>query len=205
MGIYADQVLPRVVDWFMDKPALARLRVKTAAPLSGEVLEIGFGSGLSLPHYPDTVTRVHAVDPATLGRRLAAERIEESQIPVDFTGLDGQRIPLADASIDSALCTWTLCTIPDADQALREVQRVLRPGGVLRFVEHGRHHDPGLARWQDRLNPLQNLFAGGCNINRPIDALITQSGFDLTDLETFSMPGPRLLTWMYLGTAAKPA
>ena len=204
MGIYADQVLPRVVNWLMDSPSLARLRVKTAAPLLGEVLEIGFGTGLSLPHYPDTVTRVHAVDPAKLGRRLAAERIEQSPIPVDFTGLDGQRIPLPDASMDSALCTWTLCTIPDADRALREVQRVLRPGGALRFVEHGRHHDPGLARWQDRLNPVQNLLAGGCNINRPIDSLITESGFELTDLETFSMPGPRLVNWMYLGTAAKP-
>ncbi len=203
MGIYADQVLPRVVDWFMDKPAMARLRVKTAAPLSGEVLEIGFGSGLSLPHYPDAVSRVHAVDPATLGRRLAAERIEESSIPVEFTGLDGQRIPLPDASIDSALCTWTLCTIPDADRALREVQRVLRPGGVLRFVEHGKHHDPSLARWQDRLNPVHRMFTGGCNMNRPIDQLIAQSGFELADLETFAMPGPRLLTWMYLGTAAK--
>lgn len=204
MGIYADHVLPRVVDWFMDKPAIARLREQTAAPLRGDVLEIGFGSGLSLPHYPAAVTRIYAVDPAVLGRRLARERIEQTSIPVEFTGLDGQTIPLPDASVDSALCTWTLCTIPDADRALREVQRVLRPGGVLRFVEHGRHPDPGLARWQDRLNPLQNLLAGGCNMNRPIDALITASGFALSDLETFSMPGPRLLTRMYLGTAAKP-
>ena len=204
MGIYADHVLPRVVDWFMDTAAIARLREQTAAPLRGDVLEIGFGSGLSLPHYPAAVTRIYAVDPAVLGRRLARERIEQTSIPVEFTGLDGQTIPLPDASVDSALCTWTLCTIPDADRALREVQRVLRPGGVLRFVEHGRHPDPGLARWQDRLNPLQNLLAGGCNMNRPIDALITASGFALSDLETFSMPGPRLLTRMYLGTAAKP-
>ncbi len=204
MGLYADQILPRVVNWVMDSPALERLRQRTAAPLHGEVLELGFGSGLSLPHYPDAVTRVYAVDPAVLGRRLASERIERTSIPVEFTGLDGQRIPLPDESVDSALCTWTLCTIPDADRALREVRRVLRPGGVLRFVEHGRHDDPAVARWQDRLNPLQNLLAGGCNINRRIDTLIEESGLHMVELETFSMPGPRIFTRTYLGTAGKP-
>lgn len=206
MGLYADHILPRVVDRVMNKPAIGELRARTAAPLHGEVLEVGFGSGLSLAFYPDTVQRVHAVDPALLGRKLAAERIAACAIPVSFAGEDAQLVDLPDASVDSALCTWTLCTIPDARRALAEVRRVLKPGGILRFVEHGRHERPNLAKWQDRLNPLQRLLAGGCNLNRPMDALIRDAGFFVSDLETFSMERSKNpFIWMYLGTATKPA
>lgn len=201
MGWYADQFLPRAIDFVMDTAPMRRLRETTAAPLEGTVLEIGFGSGLNLPHIPARVDRLLAVDPATLGRRLASERIAEAPFPVEFVGLDGQQIDLPDQSVDHALCTWTLCTIPDAVAALREVRRILRPGGVLRFVEHGRHEDPRVAVWQDRVNPVQNLLAGGCNLNRPIDALVRDAGFAVEELEQFSTPGPKIMTWMYMGTA----
>ena len=204
MGFYEDRILPRVVNRVMDSPAMGKLRTRTAAPLHGEVVEIGFGSGLTLPFYPEAVEHVHAIDPALLGRELAAERIAASAIPVTFAGTDGQTLDLPDDSMDGALCNWTLCTIPDAAQALGEILRVLKPGASLRFVEHGLHEDPKVARWQRRLNPLQNLLAGGCNINRPMDRLIRDAGFEITELETFGMPGPRIFTWMYLGSATKP-
>jgi ubiquinone/menaquinone biosynthesis C-methylase UbiE len=129
--------------------------------LDGEVLEVGFGSGLNLPHLPPAATKLYAVDPAELGRRLAAERLAEAPVPVEFVGLDGQDLPLEDDSVDRVLSTWTLCTIPDADRALHEVRRVLRPGGTFHFVEHGRSPDAKVARWQDRLNPIQQRVAGG--------------------------------------------
>lgn len=203
MGFYEDQILPRAIDFVMDTAPMRRLRERTAAPLQGAVLEIGFGSGLNLPHYPARVERMLAVDPATLGRRLASERLAAADFPVEFVGLDGQSIDLPDASVDSALCTWTLCTIPDAERALGEVKRILRPGGALRFVEHGRHPNPRVARWQDRLNPVQNVFAGGCNLNREIDRIVRSAGFVLEELDTFAMPGPRFMTWSYLGTARR--
>ncbi|MCO4772737.1 MAG: class I SAM-dependent methyltransferase [Deltaproteobacteria bacterium] len=203
MGWYEDRVLPRMIDLVMDTGPMRKLRVKTAEPLAGTVLEIGFGTGLNLPHYPAAVTQVLAVDPAMLGRTLAAERLKAVSFDVDFVGLDGQAVELPDASVDAALCTWTLCTIPDADRALKEVQRILKPGGALRFVEHGRHPQDGVARWQDRFNPVQKFFAGGCNLNRRIDALIRDSGFELEELETFGMPGPKVMTWTYLGTARR--
>lgn len=201
MGWYEDKVLPRVIDFVMDTGPMRTLRTRTAEPLTGTVLEIGFGSGLNLPHYPEAVEQVLAVDPAMLGRTLAAGRLAQASFDVDFVGLDGQSVDLPDNSVDNVLCTWTLCTIPDADRALREVRRVLRPGGSLRFIEHGRHPEAGTARWQDRLNPVQKVFAGGCNLNRPIDELVRGAGFTVDDLETFGMPGPRFLTWTYLGTA----
>jgi len=204
VGFYDEQVLPRAIDLVMDTGVMRKLRKRTLAPVSGTVLEVGFGSGLNLPFYPSAVERLLAVDPAMVGRKLAGKRLDAVEFDVEFVGLDGQQIPLDDDAVDSAVCTWTLCTIPDADRALREVARILRPGGTLRFVEHGRHPDPGVARWQDRLNPIQNRFAGGCNLNRPIDDIVRDAGFALDELDTFAMPGPRFITWSYLGTA-RPA
>src|SRR5262249_7879210 len=155
------------------------------AGLDGEVAEIGFGSGLNVPHYPPAVRRVRAVDPATLGRKLAAERLAAAQVEVEFVGLDGQRLPLADHSVDHVLATWPLCSLPRPALALAEIRRVLRPGGALHFVEHGRHPDPQVARWQDRLTPLQRRVAGGCHLNRPIDALVRSSGLELTKLTNY--------------------
>jgi ubiquinone/menaquinone biosynthesis C-methylase UbiE len=137
MGLWRDQVLPRLVNIGLAGEEHARHRREVAAGLRGTVLELGFGSGLNLPHYPSDVGRVLAVDPALVGRKLARERIAASRARVEFIGLDGQALPLADASVDLALSTWTLCTIPDPLRALAEVRRVLKPGGALHFLEHG--------------------------------------------------------------------
>lgn len=203
MGLYRDQVLPRIVDVAMRGSDVGQVRARVAAGLDGEVLEIGFGSGLNIPHYPATLTRVWAVDPAAVGRRLAAKRAAASAVPIEYIGLDAQRLPVDDASADHVLSTWTLCTIPDPMVALAELIRVLRPGGAFHFVEHGRSPDTGVARMQDRLNPLQRLVFGGCNLNRPIDQLVTASGLELTRLETYYMKGPRAMEYTFEGIAVK--
>ncbi|MDB5066339.1 MAG: Methyltransferase type 11 [Chloroflexi bacterium] len=203
MGWYADQVLPRVIDLVMSRRELTEIRARVAAELEGEVLEIGFGSGLNVPHYPAAVTRVRAVDPATVGRTLAAGRVASCPVPVEYIGLDGQELPVTSASVDHVLTTWTLCTIPDVERALREVDRVLRPGGRLHFVEHGRSPDSRVARWQDRLTPLQRRVAGGCHLNRPIDELVAHSGLQLSRVTTYYLTGPRSLGYMFEGVATK--
>jgi SAM-dependent methyltransferase len=204
MGFYTEQVVPRLADVTLRSRELARLRARVAAGLEGEVLEIGFGSGRNVPHYPAAVTRVRAVDPSTVGRRLAAGRVAESRVPIDDVGLDGEDLPLADASVDHVLSTWTLCSIPDVDRAVAEIGRVLRPGGVFHFLEHGRAPDPGVARWQDRLTPLQRRLAGGCHLNRPIREIVGRGGLEIDELDTYYIRGPRPLGYMYEGTATKP-
>jgi ubiquinone/menaquinone biosynthesis C-methylase UbiE len=203
MGFYTDQVLPRFTDWLMDRGELSRIRSRVAAELRGEVLEVGFGSGLNVSHYPQAVTRVRAVDPATVGRRLAAKRVAASGVPVEYIGLDGQALALAPESIDHVLTTWTLCTIPDVGRALGEIRRVLRPGGSFHFVEHGLSPEPAVARWQDRLTPLQRRLAGKCQLNRPIDELVARSGLELTRMDNYYLPGPRPLGYMFEGAATK--
>jgi SAM-dependent methyltransferase len=203
LGFYEHQVLPRVIDVMLGKP-MEDVRARVAAGLSGEVVEVGFGSGRNVPHYPPAVTRVYAVDPATVGRKLAAKRVAASPVPVDYVGLDGQDLPLADGSVDHALTTWTLCTIPDVVRALQEIRRVLRPGGTLHFIEHGKSPRAGVARWQDRLTPYWRHVAGGCHLNREIPDIIRLGGFEVTRLETYPMEGPEVFGYMYEGTAAKP-
>lgn len=177
MSVYEDRVLPRVVDKLLDNDDVAAYRQEACAGLSGVVVEIGFGSGLNVPHYPSAVERVLAVDPAELGRELAADRLQHSRVDVEFVGLDGENLPIDDASVDGALSTFTLCTIPDVDRAVRELYRVLKPGAEFHFVEHGRAEAPRPQRWQDRINPLWKRVAGGCHLNRPIDALVRGAGF----------------------------
>jgi ubiquinone/menaquinone biosynthesis C-methylase UbiE len=203
MGVYADQVLPRAIDVLMRGGELTAVRARVASGLSGDVLEVGFGSGLNLAHYPPTVTRVLAVDPATTGRKLAVRRVAASPVPVEYIGLDGQSLPLPDESVDHALSTWTLCTIPDVERALHEIRRVLRPGGTLRFVEHGRSPDAAVARWQDRLTPMQRRIAGGCHLNRRIDTLIADSGLELTQLDTYYLRGLKFLNYSFEGIAIR--
>jgi ubiquinone/menaquinone biosynthesis C-methylase UbiE len=205
VGIYADHVLPRIVNRTMDRRDLAPIRRRVAGGLSGEVLEVGFGSGLNVPHYPRSVTRVRAVDPATLGRRLAAKRLTAGRVPVDFVGLDGGNLPLESGSVDHVLMTWTLCTVPDAGRTLAEVGRVLRPGGALHFVEHGRSPDPAVARWQNRLNPVQGRIAGGCRLDRAIGDLLAASCLELSELETYYIAGPRVMGYTFEGAAIAPA
>lgn len=203
MGFYEDRVLPRLVDLALRGRAFERVRARVTSDLEGEVLEVGFGSGRNVPHYPDAVRRVRAVEPAATGWKLAVNRIAARDLPVESIGLDGQELALQDSSVDHVLTTWTLCTIPDVDRALREVLRVLRPGGSLHFAEHGRSPDPKVARWQDRLTPIQRRVAGGCHLNRPIDELIATSGLELTSLDNYSLPGPSAFGYMYEGTATK--
>jgi SAM-dependent methyltransferase len=203
VGFYGEQILPRITNVLLNNREFRRLRARVAAGLSGEVLEVGFGSGLNVPFYPTEVERVFAVDPAVVGRKLAAKRLAASTVPVEPVGLDGENLPLDSESVDNVLVTWTMCTIPSVEAALREMHRVLRPGGRLHFVEHGRAPDTKVARWQDRLNPLQQWWAGGCNLNRPIDHLVTGAGFEMTRLENFYLKGPKVMGYIYEGVARK--
>jgi ubiquinone/menaquinone biosynthesis C-methylase UbiE len=166
------------------------------------VLEIGFGTGHNLPFLPADVTRLLAVEPSGRSVELARERIAESPIDVEVVGLDGQRLPVEDESVDAVLCTWSLCTIPDGVAAVREVRRVLRPGGRFRFIEHGAAPDTEVRRWQDRLNPIQNRIGGGCNLNRDIAGIIEAGGLSITTLDRYYNPGePKAFGAMYEGTA----
>jgi ubiquinone/menaquinone biosynthesis C-methylase UbiE len=203
MGLYVDQVLPRITNLVLSGQEFRRIRQRVASPLAGAVLEVGFGSGLNVPYYPPLVQQVLAVDPATVGRKLAARRMADSPVPVEFVGLDGQNLPLTNEAVDHVLVTWTMCTIPDAGKALREIHRVLRPGGQLHFAEHGRSPDPQVARWQDRLTPLQRRWAGGCHLNRPIKSLVEEAGFVMTRLDNFYIGGPKSAGYMYEGQATK--
>lgn len=203
MGFYENQVVPRFTNLVMSRRELTPIRARVAASLDGDVLEVGFGSGLNVPHYPPAVTRVRAVDPATLGRKLAAKRVAASRVPVEYVDLDGQALSLEPDSIDHVLTTWTLCTIPDVARALGEIRRVLRPGGSFHFVEHGRSPDPNVADWQDRLTPIQRRVAGGCHLNRPIDQLVLNSGLKLVRLENYYAKGPRPFGYMFEGLATK--
>jgi ubiquinone/menaquinone biosynthesis C-methylase UbiE len=203
VSFYEEQVLPRFIDVMLGMKALDPMRARVAADLSGEVLEVGFGSGRNVPHYPESVERVRAVDPATVGRKLAAKRVEASPVPIEYVGLDGQDLPLEDESVDHVLTTWTLCTIPDVGRALGEMRRVLRADGALHFLEHGRAPDTRVAEWQDRITPIQRRLGGGCHPNRPIDRLIEDAGFDLTRIGNYYMNGPKPLGYMYEGVARK--
>ena len=205
MGFWERQVVPRVINLFLGTKGFAKLRRRTVGELEGEVLEVGFGSGLNVPHYPDTVTKVYAVDPSEVGQRLAAKRVAASPVPIEPIGLDGEHLPLDDDSVDAVLTTWTLCTIPHADQALREMRRVLRPGGRLHFLEHGHAPDPKVQRWQRRLNPIQQRIAGGCHLDRRIDELIAGAGFEIDELHTFYVAGPKSMSYMYAGQAVAPS
>jgi ubiquinone/menaquinone biosynthesis C-methylase UbiE len=203
MGWYADRVLPRITDVALRGAEFTSARARVCARLEGEVLEVGFGSGRNVPHYPTQVTHLRAVDPSTVGRRLAAGRVAASPVPVDYVGLDGEQLPLDDASVDQVLTTWTLCTIPDIDRALAEMCRVLRPGGSLHFVEHGRSPEARVSRWQDRLTPVQRRVFGGCHLNRPIDALISAAGLRLEQLDNYYARAPKPFGYMFEGLAAK--
>jgi ubiquinone/menaquinone biosynthesis C-methylase UbiE len=202
MGFYRDHVFPRVMNVACNTKETRRIREGVCAPLAGDVLEIGFGTGLNLPHLPPAVTRLRAVDPLERGRELAADRLAESDVTVEFVGLDGQSLELDDDSVDAALSTWTLCSIPDAPTAVREIGRVLRPGGTFHFAEHGKAPDEKVQKWQDRLNGLQQRVACGCNLNRDIVAIIEEGGMKVTSLDTFYAAGdPKIFGWTFQGTA----
>ena len=197
-NLYDRWILPRLLDWAMRQPPIPQQRGKVVPRARDRVLEIGIGSGLNLEHYDKgAVTKLYGLDPSQELRPRAIERAREAGIEVDFVGLTGEEIPLEDESVDTVLTTYTLCTIPDVETALREMYRVLRPGGQLLFAEHGRAPDTDIVRWQDRVDPYWGKFAGGCHVNRPIDTLIETAGFELLDLDKMYLPGPRLLAYNY--------
>ncbi|GGO99845.1 class I SAM-dependent methyltransferase [Wenjunlia tyrosinilytica] len=207
MGFYAERVVPRIVNAVCGLKTAQPLRRRVCEGLSGEVVEIGFGSGHNVPYYPSAVTAVAAVEPSDLGWRLAEGRVRASTVPVRRAGLDGQSLPFEDGSFDAALSTWTLCTIPDALAALREVRRVLKPGGTLHFIEHGLapEEDENVRRWQRRLEPMEKRLFDGCHLTRPIAELLTTAGFTITEIDVFYEKGaPKPLAADSLGTALSP-
>jgi len=176
MGFYEEQILPRVTDRALRGTEAARLRARVTAGLSGEILEVGFGSGLNVA----------------------------STVPIEYIGVDAQALPLEDASVDHVVSVLTLCTIPAADRALAEIRRVLRPAGAFHFMEHGLSPDEAVARWQHRLTPLQRRVFGGCHIDRPIGRLVADAGLELTRLDNYYVKGPRAFGYMFDGVAIKP-
>jgi ubiquinone/menaquinone biosynthesis C-methylase UbiE len=203
MGIYADHIFPHLMEWAMGSPLMQEQRRLALERARGEVLEIGFGTGLNLPLYSTSVTAITAVDPAILLPKIVARRIVEAEKPVTLVHVGAEQLPFPDHRFDCVVSTWTLCTIADVSGALREIRRVVKSDGHFLFLEHGRSRDPRVARWQDRFNPLQQIIGCGCNLNRPMDILITQAGLRLQSLERYCLPNvPRLIGEMYRGIAA---
>ncbi len=203
MSFYEDRILPYMINCVLGSKDCQRQRAAVCAELTGTVLEVGFGSGLNLPFLPASVDKLYALDPAHQGRKLAAERLAECAIDVEFIDLQDQAYPLPDASVDSILSTWTLCTIPDLAKALLEMRRILKPEGRLVFLEHGLADNPGTRAWQQRLNGLQQKIGGGCNLNRRINEAIESAGFSITQLKNYYMEGPKPFTYMYQGIAVR--
>ncbi len=200
--MYVAYIFPRLMDWVLRGERFQAERRQLLASAQGIVLEIGFGTGLNLPHYPPTVTALHTAEPATLLPDRVARRVASVPFPVHLRRLSAEVLPYADGLFDCAVSTFTLCTIPDPSAALREVRRVLKPEGRFLFLEHGRSDAPSIARWQDRLNPVQQVVACGCNLNRRIDDLVVQAGLRLEQIDRYILPGvPRIAGEMYRGRA----
>jgi ubiquinone/menaquinone biosynthesis C-methylase UbiE len=200
--IYERLVLPHAVDYTCSRRPQLRQRAKVVPAAAGVVLEIGFGTGLNLPWYDATrVERILALDPSDAMWRRAARRVERSPIPVERIAASAEDVPLAPASIDCAVSTYTLCTIPDAGAALAAIRRALRPGGRLLFCEHGAAPDEAVRRWQDRLDRLWGHVSGGCHLNRPIPRLLEAAGFRLAELDEAYLPGWRVASYNFWGVA----
>ncbi len=201
-GFYDRFILPRLIDLSCRCKVATERRAALVPRAGGAVLEVGVGSGLNLRFYSAaSVTRLVAVDPSEEMLSIARRRAADIAFPVDLRRESADALSLGDRSVDTIVMTFTLCSIPEPLRALREMRRVLKPGGRLLFVEHGLAPDAGVRRWQERLNPLWKRLAGGCNLNRKIDALLGESGFRLAELHSDYLPGPRLLTYAYEGSA----
>lgn len=204
MGLYADFFFPQGMDWIMGGPHFQRERELALKPARGDVLELGFGTGLNLAHYPEGVDALFMVDPATLLPKRVEGRIAAAGIPVSRKALGAEKLPYDAGRFDCVVSTWTLCTIPDLKKALEETRRVLKPEGRFIFLEHGRSDDERTARWQDRLNPVQRVLGCGCNMNRKIDEFIREAGLEIERLDRFRMPKtPRIQGEIYRGVARR--
>jgi SAM-dependent methyltransferase len=201
MSFYRRRIVPCLVHLAMRQKPLLPFRRRVIGAAQGTVLEIGIGSGLNLPLYGASVRSVIAIEPSPELLRMAHGRGVGIAVPVEFLEASAEEIPLDDASVDTVVTTWTLCTIADAPRALAGMRRVLKPDGALLFVEHGRAPETGVARWQDRLDPLWSRFGGGCHLNRKIDDLISGNGFRIERLEHARLPGPRTHSFLYEGCA----
>ena len=202
MGLYSKYILPKVVHFACSLKPNMRQREKVVPLARGRVLEVGIGSGLNLRYYDDArVTRLWGLDPSLEMRRMAEEAARSVSFDVEFIGLPGEEIPLEDNSVDTVLITYTLCTIPETEPALRGMARVLKPGGELIFCEHGTAPDESVRRWQDRMNPIWERLGGGCHLNRAIPDLIEQGGFRIKGMETMYLRGWRPASFNYWGTA----
>lgn len=201
MGFYRRHIVPPLTHLAMSQKHLLPFRQRVIGAAEGSVLEIGVGSGLNFAFYGDAVRSVIALEPSSELLRMARTRAQAATAPVTLIDASAEAIPLDNGSIDTVVTTWTLCTIPDAVRALAEMRRVLRPGGTLLFVEHGRAPEQGVARWQDRLDPLWSRFAGGCHLNRKMDRLISENGFRIEELQNARLPGPPTHTFLYQGSA----
>jgi len=201
MGFYDKWILPRLVDVAMRNKEATRYRSLVVPQARGTVLEIGVGSGLNLPFYGTGVELFYGLDPSEELLMMAKKKARSLPLPVEFLAHSGEEIPLDDGFVDTVVMTWTLCSIPDPAKALKEMKRVLKPGGMLLFAEHGLAPEPQVQRWQQRLNPLWGKIAGGCNLNRKIDALVATAGFSIGALNTEYAKGPRPMSYIYSGQA----
>jgi ubiquinone/menaquinone biosynthesis C-methylase UbiE len=204
LGFYERRVLPRLIDFAMSSRRLTRLREQVVGEARGRVLEVGIGSGLNLPFYRRDLESLVAVDPSPALLAMARPHTAWVHFPVSLREASAEALPLEDGTVDTVVMTWTLCSVAVPEQALGEIRRVLRPGGALLFIEHGRARQGGIAAWQDRLTPLWRKVAGGCHLNRPVDRLIAGAGLRLAALEVgYLVAGPRPFTFHYRGRAAK--
>ena len=203
MSFYEDWVLPRFMNLLMGNKFITEERKKALAKVSGAVLEVGFGSGRNLPWYPTGVRRVVAVDPSRESAKLAKKRIEAAGFPVEYLPMSGEELSAPDHSFDSVVSTFTLCSIPDPQAALEQIRRVLKPGGKLFLAEHGLSTDPSVQRWQHRLNGVQNVVCGGCNLNRDIRRLVGEAGFQFDEVEQYYTQGaPKFAGFLTRGIAS---
>lgn len=201
MGFYERVIFPRLMHVVMRFGQLPEYRRRIVPAAEGRVLEVGIGSGLNAPLYTDRVSEVIGLDPHETLNRMAKARVAGAPVPISVLNGSAEDMPLDDDSFDTVVMTWTLCSIADPVRALREMRRVLRPGGQLLFIEHGTAPDAAVARWQDRLTPAWKRIAGGCHLNRPMDRLIREGGFALSELETGYLEGPRFAAFCYWGRA----
>ncbi|PNW32135.1 UNVERIFIED_CONTAM: ubiquinone biosynthesis methyltransferase UbiE [Euhalothece sp. KZN 001] len=203
MKIYSQYIFPRLLDWTMASSTMSKYRKQLLQEVTGEVLEIGFGTGLNLAYYPEEITHLTTVDVNAGMNRLAKKRIKEASFPVSCNVLNGDTLPFADQCFDSVVSTWTLCSITNIDQALKQVYRVLKPEGKFFFIEHGLSDNPQVQVWQNRLTPLQKMIGDGCHLNRNMEALVSRY-FPQIQLEKFKLETePEIIGYLYQGVATK--